>query len=621
MKPSHNKMSLPGRNTGRNIGTGWLAVIIMLFAAALYLNTLANEFAFDDKSLIRENPQLRGDSPGLGEIFGSNYRSGIGFTNEGLYRPLVILSYVLNGNPDNLLPFHAVNVLLHALASGALFLLLCRLAGSAPIPLVAGLLFAAHPIHTEAVANIAGRPELMAALFIFAAWWLFERAVDGSRTWVLAGAILFACALLSKETAVVFPFMVLGADIFRRRSIYNGRIVMQYGVLAAVLIGYGALRLSVLGTSAAGQVPDFVDNPLAAAPVMERVATALAVFLRYLWLHIFPLNLSADYSYNQVPVVESLAAPLSVLGIAVLAAIMVVAVLLGRNRPVFGIAAVMFLAPWVLVSNLLFPIGTIMGERLMYLSSAGFALALAAPLVQLIRLKRVIGIGAVAMLLGLYGVRTVNRNAEWRNDFTLFSADVETAPNSVKIRANLGHLLRERGDIEAALAAYQAAVDIHPRYIPALRGLARTLYDERRYEEAASLYARAVEEEPGNASLRFDHGVALAHAGRPEDAETAFRSAISLDPSAPLPYQEMGTVMARQGRYDEALDWFERALEHSGDASVLYNNLAATAFFEGEYARARGYVEKAASKGIALNPEMVGEIIRASEGAEKGQRP
>jgi hypothetical protein len=179
----------------------WSA-LIFAFTWALFANTLVNRFAFDDKSLVVENAFLKTHTP-VSTIFSTNYRAGAGFTGDGLYRPLVMLSYQLNaGKEISPFPFHLFNVTLNAVNAALLFLLLYLLFRNLPLAIIAGLIFGVHPLHTEAVANIAGRPEILCTFFLLLSWLILERY--RTRLWSIpVGAVFLFGALLSKETAVL----------------------------------------------------------------------------------------------------------------------------------------------------------------------------------------------------------------------------------------------------------------------------------------------------------------------------------------------------------------------------------------------------------------------------------
>lgn len=587
----------------------WFALIFTL-TWALYANTLINRFAFDDKSLVVENTFLKQPTP-ITTIFTTNYRAGSGFIGDGLYRPLVMLTYQFNaGHEIKPYPFHFFNVTVNALNAALLFLLLYLMFRNLPLAVIAGLLFGFHPLHTEAVANIAGRPELLCTFFLLLSWLALERF--HIRWWsVPIGAALLFFALLSKETAVLFPFMVIAADVALGRALLTRLSFARYSVLAITVLVYIIIRWSILGPTAAGLDPYFVDNPIAHSPLMERVVTALTVFARYMVLVIFPWRLSSDYSYNQIPLQSSLLGFLPLTGLFLLLGMTFFVFWHRRQYPEFFLAGTVFLLPYLLVSNLFFPVGTIMGERLLYLPLAGFALAVAYPLSHNVLIHKKMVMAVLGIILVLFSIRTVTRNHDWYDDYSLFSSDLHHASRSVKVLCNLGYLTGTEGRIEESMEYFRKAMDICPEYDEAVKGYGKRLYDLKRYDESAEYYSRAVRIDPKKPDSRTDYAIVLKKLGRFDEAERELLAAIQLRPNHPLPYQELSSILIERQDFQGALRNLERAAELGGDKRVILNNTAAAQFFSGNIESAWATVRQAESLGIILNSEMVQSIQAA----------
>ncbi|MGH9868357.1 MAG: hypothetical protein ACREAA_09365, partial [Candidatus Polarisedimenticolia bacterium] len=189
-----------------------------LVAAACYLNTFGNGFVFDDLDVIVRNPLVAGEQAGdLARTFSTHYWHHVRDYGN-LYRPLTILSYAANHAVSGLEPwsYHAVNLALHALASALVVVLAVALGLPVGAAAAAGLLFAAHPVHTEAVAGVVGRAELLAACAVLGAWCL-HLGGSGIRR-ALGVGLLFALGLFSKENAAVLPALLLAGDAWRLGS-------------------------------------------------------------------------------------------------------------------------------------------------------------------------------------------------------------------------------------------------------------------------------------------------------------------------------------------------------------------------------------------------------------------
>jgi tetratricopeptide (TPR) repeat protein len=512
------------------------AIAIVAAAILVYANAIGNAFVLDDTRIIRDDLRIRSlaNIPGL---FASPYWDLEGA--NALYRPLVLVSYAINYALHGLSTsgYSIVNIALHAGVSLLLFLIVRAIGGSLVAAGVAGLAFAIHPVHTEAVAGITGRTELLAALFFFLAV-LFHRRVDtaGQRNLVyrLATLTCFALALLSKESAITLLLVLPMMDALRPAIDRSGqpvglrrRILPDYLPLAALAAAYLVVRRAVLGGILIGGAGiSALDNPLVpvmTTPLGDRVGattgqslmTAFAVLGEYARLLVWPLRLSPDYSANQIPLVTSVLDGRFLIGVAIVAGCVGGIVALWRRSPVAAFGLAFLTLTFSIVSNVAFTIGTICAERLIYLPSAGALIAAAAGIDWLLRhagnRRRIayVALGAVAIAAV---ARTWTRNRDWQNEMTLWSAAVGTAPNSARVQGEYGRVLMDRAqgeaesgrsadadqDYAAAQAHYETALKIYPSYAPPMDGLATILSLHQRYDEALVLYERAVKMQPSN---------------------------------------------------------------------------------------------------------------------------
>ncbi len=566
-------------------GTMRLARLLLVaaVAAGLYAGGLFNGFVFDDHQLVEANPLVA--EPGhLHEIFASHYWHPLR-PRGYLYRPLTILSLRLDhlfggGRP---VLFHATNLVLHAAVSVMVYLVLSLLYGRRPppardaggeqtpwranVPLVAALLFAAHPVHTEAVAGIAGRADLLATLFVMAAWWLHLLG----RPWITAAA--FCLGMLSKESAVVLPGILILSDLCfgvpgAPGVSFRLGILRRHGPPAAALAACLALRAAVLGSPGGGD-PSLIaalDNPLVAQTVFVRIATALKVLLLEARLLVFPRDLSADYSFNQIPLVTRVADPWLLSALAAAAAVLACAWFFRKRRygPAFPI--LFFFVCIAPVSNLAIPIGTIMAERILYLPAlgacAGIALALAWLSSRSARAATAISMAAVFLL----GSRTLLRVPEWRSDLTLFTAAASASAASAKAQYNLGMVHLKAGDAGSALPYLQRAVQNAggmPGGADMMRDLAEALTRLSRQDEAIAVLERARFREPGHLGVLVNLGNAYLARGDLDRALEDYDAALRLDPDHGGALLNRGRLLLRMGMPQEAARDLEQVLRHA----------------------------------------------------------
>ncbi len=484
--------------------------------AGVYLNTLDNGFALDDVPLVRDDPRIASLS-GVPRLLLEPYWRKDG-QSAGLYRPLANVSFALNRALLGAEPrgFHLVNALLHGLVSALVWVAARRASTHYGAAFIAGLLFAVHPVHSEAVANIAGRAELLAAAGVLGAWLAHARAREAAAgrrrlSWGgLAGAIYLA-AILAKETAVAAPLLFVLDDALHRRDAPRGRRTgggwAIYGAYAAALVLDLVLRAKALGGFRGAESAIFLDNPAAFEGTVVRLATALWILVRYAGLLLWPARLSSDYSYDAVPVVRSMGDPRFWLGLGFLLLLLAaLAVAWRRSRPIaLGIAAFpLFFLP---SANFFFPAGTLMAERLAYLPSFGgcllagqFGAAIARPGARarptLLRRAAVIALASAATVT--LGARTWLRNPVWKDNASLALHDVEVMPRSAKLQAGAGIVLHELGRRDQAEARYRKALEIYPEYAQIHYNLGVLLRDEGRMAEAVEQLVRAAALSPEN---------------------------------------------------------------------------------------------------------------------------
>lgn len=522
--------------------------ILLLCAtvAVLYGTTLTNEFARDDFYYIVRNAQVR-HAP---------WRQLIEpHQNSNVYRPLVFLSYSLNYFTLGMHPagFHLLNLALHAWVTVMLFFLLKELLGERLIALVAAWLFAVHPIHTEAVTNVAGRPELMAAGFLLAAWLAHLRGRE------VAALALFLMAMMSKESAVVLPAMLVIGDYASSRWKPPARYVRMLALAAAYVGWLWYMQGGRLGR----QLIPMIDNPLAGMPAPWRILNALSVAWKYVGLQIYPATLSADYSFNAIPVSRSWVVLLpALLGTLLIAWLWIGAVLRRQGVPI--VAGGIYFVAFATTANILIPTGTIMGERLAYLPSAGLCLLAAWIWSRLPLRRRTSALGLLVLIVGAFAMRTVFRNANWRDDLTISQATVEAAPDSVKARNNLGGQYMDRRQPDMAREQYEAGFRIDPDDpdLLASYGLleyrsGNKLEGERMMERALGMSGR---DNPNYDLIATNYAALLVEGGRPGEALAILDGVIAASPNYARALANRAVIHYKQGQREAARADAESAL-------------------------------------------------------------
>ncbi len=544
---------------------------IALVACLLYGNTASNPLVFDDLELISHQKAIR--NPGdLQAIFGGRYWGEVR-EEDVLYRPLTIWSLALNYRANQMLGlpgehpagFHLLNVLLHALAGCLLYRFFLRVGMDRWAGLAAALLFAAHPIHTEAVAPIVNRSEPLAAVF-----GLVFLVLHRERRWAPVGALCYLLAMWSKESAVAFLPLVVWMDV----SLGFGgrwRTAVSYGVYGLVTVGWFAVRAMAVGDRL--QVVLKLDNPLVATSLVERVLTAARVQFEYLRLQFLPVGLSSDYSFNQIPVVSSVFDPGFLAFAAVVPASLVCGWLLRRRHPLVLFAVVGYAVLFLLTSNFLIPIGTVMGERLAYAPSLFFCMLLGYGMWVFYRRAGRAATIVLGAVLACYGALTVDRNRTWADDGIFFQTQVRSAPNSAKANYSAGRWYHLVGDVGRAVSYYRRAVEILPDYPDAWNNLGVAYKDKGDMQAAIGAYRRAIALHAGYENAHFNLGQAYDLLGEYNRAVNAYQTAIRLNPDYVEAHSNLGTIYANRGRLKEAEALWKRALELDPNYEIARTNL------------------------------------------------
>ena len=498
----------------------WLPLLAGLLGAGVFLNTLPNDFVLDDHMAVRQNAAAHPpiDLEKLEKIFGTNFwGSPPDYEHLTIYRPLATLTFALGEALHGPAPWghHLVNALLHGLLSGLVVLLGLALLRCPLAALAAGLLFAVHPIHAEAVAGVVSRAEILAAVFVVATLLLAERAHRCSsrarrrRAWLAAG-LCFSLGLLSKENAATALLMLplLDAARFlraRRDGVTPGRPVVAWPLLVAcgvVLGGYLALRAAVLPAVLGGDVP-LLDNPIVEATGPGRWLTPFTVYATGWRLLVWPFGLSVDYTAHAIPLATAWSEPAALLGLALFLATLGLALRWLRRHPVRSLAIGLYLAAWSVVSHLAFPGTVIFAERLLYLPSVGLSLLAGLGFAWAAHPARprplplaATALGAAALLV-LAGA-TIVRNAEWRDELTLYERSAERTPASSRLQNNLGRRYMLARDLRRAVPCFQEAARIAPENFSAWSNLGDAAIAAGRLGPARAALLEALRLAPGH---------------------------------------------------------------------------------------------------------------------------
>ena len=514
-------------------------VISFLLVALCYVNSLPNDFVFDDGPIVSSNPVIRTISPI--QFLKSPYWTKQQYA--GIYRPFVVFSLSVDyaiwkrWAPG----FRLTNLAVHAINGVLVFSLYQSIAGAGIVPLIAMIIYLVHPVHTEAVTTIVGRSELFAACFLLAAWLLFRQGRTG---WA---ALAFFFALLSKENAIVLPAILLLTSP-------RGRRWIRLLPMIFVALAYLAMRYSVLGGLGIPVSAQYMGGRLT---YFERLLTSGRVFIQYLILTFYPLHLAGDYDYNAIPIANFVDWD-AWLGLLLIAATVVTAYFYRHRNWAVSLGLSFALIAFIPASNWIMPISILMAERFLYLPMIGLALVGATALSQLEdrRLRRLVGIGALFTAIVLCNSHDYIR----RDDFTFFKNMVRVVPNSAKARLGWGFALTKAGRNDEAERELEAGLRIIPDYPELLAALALARTTSTSCARAWPLLNRAIQIDPKHADTQRRMADCYLKEGRVSEAESMYRQAAQSipNPDAML-YFMWGVSLENSGQSTDAIAAYERA--------------------------------------------------------------
>lgn len=458
--------------------------------------SILGDFVFDDRRIV-EHRYILDNFRNFHKVLTLPY-----WTEEtGLYRPVTLASYAFNyvflgAGPEG---FHLINLIFYALSGYLIFLLIKNLFKSSLFAYLTAILFLVLPIHTEAAANIVGRAEILALFFSLLVFWELTR--EKINFWRIGAWSLMA--LGSKETAIAVLPISLFLIYCKEKRFFAKEIFTKYLYpimsIAGGAIIYFAVRFFVLG----GQYfirfeTSIVENPLKFAPALPRIITAFKILAVYLKKTFLPFGLCSDYSYNQIPILHNFLNTETILGVSIFSFLIACFFMFLKRLPPFSFASAFFILSFLVVSNLIFPIGTIAGERLMYFPSLGLIIYLAAILLYLyfyirpLKILNWIFCGLGISLIIFYGTVSFHRTGDWLTEKQLFVSAVKCAPNSVLSRSNLGAAYYLEGNLVEAKKELLQAQEIYDNYPKGVNNLGLVYWKEGNKEKAKELFLKAL---------------------------------------------------------------------------------------------------------------------------------
>uniref|UniRef100_A0A3Q4HE45 Protein O-mannosyl-transferase TMTC3 n=1 Tax=Neolamprologus brichardi TaxID=32507 RepID=A0A3Q4HE45_NEOBR len=599
----------------------WKEILLLSgLVVGCYWNSLSCGFVFDDVSAILDNKDLRPSTP-IRNLFLNDFW-GTPMAEERShksYRPLTVLTFRLNYLFSELsaASYHLLNVILHAVVC-VLFLRVCRLFLDKTSSLVAALLFAVHPIHTEAVTGVVGRAELLSSIFLLAAFLAYTKSTgpDHSIVWppIALTVVLVAAATLCKEQGITVVGVCCVYEIFVAQGftlpmlvdtiwqVLQGKDGFPYAVLQTLLklivLVISTLLLVIIRVQVIqSQLPVFTrfDNPAAVSTTPTRQLTFNYLLPVNAWLLLNPSELCCDWTMGTIPLVESLVdlRNLATLVFYIFLGLLAYHSLRYRHSSAKTVimALSLIVLPFIPASNLFFPVGFVVAERVLYVPSMGFCVLVAHGFKMISnkgQLKKISWL-MIGVLLTTYTVKTFHRNWDWESEYTLFTSALKVNKNNAKLWNNVGHALENQNNYAKALRYFLQATRVQPDDIGAHMNVGRTYKNLNKSKEAEEAYLvakslmpqvipgkkYATRVAPNHLNVYINlANLIRANDSRLEEADQLYRQAISMRPDFKQAYISRGELLLKMNKLTEARDAYLRALELDRTNADLWYNLA-----------------------------------------------
>jgi len=619
--------------------------IIFLFTFTIYFNTIFNKYALDDAIVITQNDYTQKGLSGIKDIFTTELFTGFFKVKKdlvagGRYRPLSMVTFAIEYEfiPESIRPniSHLVNIILFALNNILIYIILSKLLVKytykkwyLSLPFIATILYVAHPIHTEVVACIKGRDDILAfGGALLSIYFTIKYLQNNKVKYLIYSFITFFLALLSKESAVPFLAIIPITIYFFTKYSSKQNFITILPLLSALFLFF-IIRQKVLGSQVTKIPNELMNDSFLHATFSEKYATIIYTLGFYIKLLFVPHPLTYDYYPYHIHLINwgSFKAIVSLLIYLFLAVYALTGI---KKKNIISYCIIFYFAIISIVSNVFFPIGTFMSERFLYSASLPFCIVIAYFLVVKVplliknsKLYNILISSFLLIVLSLYSTKTISRNMAWKNDFTLFTTDVLTSFDSAKSNTSAGGKLMEEAVkpenkakkdkyLKLSLNYLNRAVKIHPTYVDALLLLGNAYYEYRKnYDSTIYYYKKVLDKNPtynliytniekifvfnNDIDFKFkvykelynynpnrfevNYNLGSIYGKYKNDIQNSIfylDRAVQINPQSKEANKDLGVAYGIKGEFDKSIKYFENASKIDPNDAEIFMNLGVT---------------------------------------------
>jgi tetratricopeptide (TPR) repeat protein len=513
-------------------------LLFFLWGFLVYLNSFQNQFFWDDDDTIVKNVYIK-SWKFLPNYFTENLIAGAGL-HSNYWRPLLLFSFSLDYKIWKLFPFgyHLTNTLLHILNAFLIYYLLLLIFKNQKISFLTALIFLLHPLQTEAVTYVTGRGDPLSIFFILISFifYIFAKEKNQNKFLILS-CLFFILSLLTKETVIFFPALVLFYEILNREKFK--KILINTSPLFFIALIYFILRLTVLNF---GQTLNlYGEENIFTKNIHYRIFTFLNILLTYYSLYFLPTHLHME---RNAPILTTIFHPGVIFSLLILFLIVLVSIYtFKKGNKIFSFGFGWFFISLFPLSNILIPISGLLYEHWLYFPLVGFSLILSYSIFEILpklkfnRFLVPISYLLLFLFLGFLSIRTILRNFDWKDPITFYNQTLKYS-ETARIHNNLAMAYADKKDFENAIFHYQKAIEISDVYPQTHNNLGNAYKETGQFE-------KAVEE---------------------------FEKAIKMDPYFFFAYNNLAGLYLEQKNYDKAIEVYQRYLKISPqNLNILYN--------------------------------------------------
>jgi len=620
-------LEIPIEKTKTSFSKINIYILIFLFAFAFYGNTVFNDYALDDAIVITQNDYTLKGISGIKDIFSTELFTGFFKVKKdlvvgGRYRPLSLATFAIEVEIFGQNPYisHFINVCLFALIGLLLYEVLSKLLIKYNVsnkwyynlPLITTLLFLAHPIHTEVVANIKGRDELLSLIGVLISFYYSLKYLENKKPINLIYSFIgFFAGMFSKEIGVTF-IVTMPLTIWFFTDYKIVKIVKSMLPIIISTVIYFIIRGAVLGDQTAKVIPELMNDSFLNMTLSQKFATIAYTMGIYIKLLFFPHPLTYDYYPYHIPITEW--TQWQAFGSLILLLVLAIIAIKGlKNKSIISFGILFYAITLAPVSNILFPIGAFMNERFVFVASLGFCVILAWFVTQKLshfikkETSRANLIPAFLIIIfALYGFKTVTRNANWKNDFTLFTTDVKVSVNGAKSNCSAGGKLIEEGTRKGneavrnqyliqAIKYLNHSLEIYPAYGDALLLLGNAWYEyDKNYDSTLIAYETLLRLNPNHNQAYTNIDIIFKNLDSADYKIKVYKELYEINSERFETNYNLGNLFGRyKNDIPKAVYYLNRAVKISPDKAFAYKDLGVAYGFQAKYDSSIYFLKKA----------------------------